>query len=286
MLWRMDLGFRGDVVDFYHKYRRGYPPAVIDALVDAFTLTSDDIVVDLGCGTGQLTLPLGQHVRAVIGIDPEPDMLARARSAASERRITNASWLLGADTDMAALGALLGGQSIGAVTIGQALHWMDPPSLFRTLRRLVRTAGGVAIVANGTPLWLQDNPWSHSLRAFLERWLNSKLTATCGTSKTDQRRYREQLTSAGFEVHQLSVDYTSELNLEQLVGGVYSALSLPQLPPPGERPGFAEQIGDALQPTERFIEHVQVQLLIGRRSASAAQPETQTRQRRDRARHV
>ena len=51
----VELGFSGEVADFYHKYRHGYPSAVIDALVDAFGLNDRDVVVDLGCGTGQLT---------------------------------------------------------------------------------------------------------------------------------------------------------------------------------------------------------------------------------------
>jgi hypothetical protein len=34
-----DLGFGGEVAGFYHKYRRGYPPAVIDTLTGAFRLT-------------------------------------------------------------------------------------------------------------------------------------------------------------------------------------------------------------------------------------------------------
>lgn len=43
-------------------------------------------------------------------------MLGRARLAAAEQGITNVAWLLGADTDMPALSALLGGQRAGAVT--------------------------------------------------------------------------------------------------------------------------------------------------------------------------
>jgi trans-aconitate methyltransferase len=148
----MDLGFRGEVADFYHQYRRGYPPAVIDRLADIFTLTSDDIVIDLGCGTGQLTLPIAARVRAVAGVDPEPDMLARARRAATEQHLTNVTWLLGADTDTPALAALLGRQRAGAVTIGQALHWMRYRELFPGLAPLLRPGGGVAVVTNGTPL--------------------------------------------------------------------------------------------------------------------------------------
>jgi ubiquinone/menaquinone biosynthesis C-methylase UbiE len=48
---------------------------VIDMLAETFGLNAQDMVVDIGCGTGQLTLPIAHRVRAVFGMDPEPDML-------------------------------------------------------------------------------------------------------------------------------------------------------------------------------------------------------------------
>ncbi len=59
----MDLGFRGEVADFYHRYRRGYPSAVVDALVRAFDLTAADVVIDLGCGTGHGSVPSSVSTR-------------------------------------------------------------------------------------------------------------------------------------------------------------------------------------------------------------------------------
>lgn len=160
----MDLGFRGEVVEFYHRFRRGYPAAVVDTVVESFDLTVDDALIDLGCGTGQLALPFAERVRAVVGVDPEPDMLQRARQAADEQGAVNVSWMLGQDSDMPAVGALLGAGSLGAVTIGQALHWMNYDILFPALAPLVRRGGGVAVVTNGTPLWLQDTKWSKGAR--------------------------------------------------------------------------------------------------------------------------
>jgi trans-aconitate methyltransferase len=249
----MDLGFRGEVADFYHRYRRGYPAAVIDSLVDAFGLTKDDIVVDLGCGTGQLARPIAERVRAVVGVDPEPDMLARARSVPS---VGNVSWMVGADTDIPALGALLG--PVGAVTIGQALHWMNHDELFRELARL---GWGVAVVTNGTPLWLQDTAWSQALRGCLEHWLGKTITATCGTDDVSQRRYSDSMAAAGFEVSATSVGYTDELELDQIIGGVYSALPVHELPE--QREFFAEQVRRALEPHAPFTEHIRVSMLIG-----------------------
>ncbi len=260
----MNLGFRGEVVDFYHQYRRGYPPQVISALTTRFELTANDIVVDLGCGTGQLAVPLARRVRAVVAVDPEPDMLARGRRAAAEQAIHNLSWMLGADTDIPALQALLGNQPVGAVTIGQALHWMNHHQLFQALVPLVRPGGGVTIVTNGAPLWLQDSGWSHALRDYLEHWLGAPLTRTCGADETTQQQYRDSMAAAGFQVHMESIDYTDTLDLPQIVGGIFSALHADQLPAPVDRPHFAEQVRRALEPHAPFTEHVHVPILTGR----------------------
>ncbi|HEX3789180.1 MAG TPA: class I SAM-dependent methyltransferase [Pseudonocardiaceae bacterium] len=260
----MDLGFRGEVVDFYHRYRRGYPPAVVDALVDRFALTTQDTVVDLGCGTGQLTLPLAARVRAAVGVDPEPDMLARARKAAGEADLANVSWLLGADTDVPALRALLGDRSVGVVTIGQALHWMNHEDLFRALAPLVRPGGGVAVLANGAPLWLLDSPWSTALRDVLEQWFGARPQRTCGTDELSRRRYADSLTVAGFDVVETELEHTGTLGLDQVIGGVYSALSVDQLPGPAQRPVFRQQVRRALEPHGPFVERVRVSVLTGR----------------------
>src|ERR1700757_4944418 len=118
----MKRDFGGEAAAYYHRYRHGYPGAVIDALSGAFKLTRPDVTVDLGCGTGQLTLPMARQVRAVIGMDAEPDMLEHARRAARDADVRNVTWMLGADTDVPALRNLLGDRSVGAVTIAQALH--------------------------------------------------------------------------------------------------------------------------------------------------------------------
>jgi hypothetical protein len=179
--------------------------------------------------------------------------------------VPNVSWVLGADTDLPALARLLGPSSVAAVTVGQALHWMRREDLLRDAAELVRPGGGVAVVTNGTPLWLQDTAWSRALREFLADWLGEPLTAACGTDQESQRRYATELDQAGFEVLTDAVDYTAELTLDDIVGGVYSALSEDQLPRPAERPGFAARVGRALGPQPTFTEHVHVAILAGRK---------------------
>jgi hypothetical protein len=51
--------------------------------------------------------------------------------------------------------------------------------------------------------------------------------------------------------------------MDQIVGGVYSALSVAQLPAPADRPQFAERVHSALAPHAPFTEHVHVAILTG-----------------------
>ncbi len=267
----MDLGFHGDVVEYYHRYRHGYPEAVISKLAGLFGLDDRDVVVDLGCGTGQLTLALAGRVRAVLGVDPEPDMLRRARQAASDAQAGNVSWMLGADNDLPVLRRLLGEESVAAVTIAQALHWMQAPELFRAAAPLIRPGGGVAVVTNGTPLWLQDTDWSRALRGFLTRWLGHEVSSPCGTDEQSQQRYRRELAAVGYDVAGEAVDYEADLDLDQIIGSVLSAIPASRLPPAAQRPEFARQLGQALggadrftEGADRFTEQVHVTILAGR----------------------
>lgn len=253
----MDLGFRGDVVEFYQRYRRGYPDAAVDAVVAEFGLGREDVVVDLGCGTGQLTVPFARRVRAAVGVDPEADMLVAARRAAD---VPNVSWVLGADTDVGALGLAVG--SVGAVTVGQALHWMDHERLFRVVRSLVRPGGGVAVFTNGTPLWLQDADWSRALHGFLENYLGTRLVLTCGADEHTQQRYADAL-GQHFTVRRHLVEYEDHLDVERIIGGALSAMPVDKLP--ADRPAFARALREVLEPHGPFVERVDVRILTGRR---------------------
>ncbi len=89
----------------------------------------------------------------------------------------------------------------------------------------------VAVVSNGTPLWLLDSDWSRSLRACLEHYFGTKLEASCGTGTPDRLRYAQALEDAGFEgVREVVIEYSDELSFDQLIGGVYSAIPADELP--------------------------------------------------------
>jgi ubiquinone/menaquinone biosynthesis C-methylase UbiE len=257
--------FQGDVATFYARHRRGYPAAFTSLLASALRLGADALVADVGCGTGQLTVPLAALARAVAGVDPEPDMLALAARAAAGQGVTNVTWVLGSDEALPALGALAG-QALDAVTVANAIHLMPERRLFAAAMAVLRPGGGIAVIANGTPLWQQPSDWSRALRQALEQWLGTRLESCCGTDPRSRQRYRDAMLVAGLtEIREESVDYTGHLDLDEVVGGVYSAMPARLLPPPAERPAFAAHLRRAVGPAARFTEQVRVAALLGYR---------------------
>src|SRR5260370_17027921 len=93
---------------------------------------------------------------------------------------------------------------------------------------------------------------------------DTEATNACGTDEASQRLYRDTLTAAGFDVTEASIDYADELHLEHLVGSLYSALLVQQLPPPDQRPAFPEQVRRAGAPHEPFTEPVPLPMLLHR----------------------
>lgn len=259
--------FDGDVATYYAAFRRGYPDALLDRIAAAARLDPGrDTVLDLGCGTGQLALPLARGARAVVGMDPEPDMLRLAAREGARRGLSNVTWVLGADRDVPALGALLGdgvSPPLAVTVIGAVLHWMRHDELFPVLRSLTRPGGAVAVLSAGAPLWLHDTDWSRALRAFLQDHFGRELRATCGTDAADLARYERSFHAAGFASVTLHEHpYGDSLTFDRLIGGLWSAFPPAELPAPADRPAFAARLRAALPGGDTYREPVHATALV------------------------
>ena len=250
------MEFSGAVATAYAQHRRGYPPPVVDLLVDVLDLPRDASILDLGCGTGQLTVPLADRYERVIGADPSPDMLALARGRSGRAPV---AWLLADDRDLARLPLLAG---LDAVTIAQAIHLLDRLPLFEALAVRMSRRARIAIVANGSPLWLRDLPWSQALNAYLGTWFGAAPRSACGTDAESRHRYRSELAAAGFRtMTEVALDYQETHTFAGIVGNVRSALSPGSLP---TDPAFETGLRDALGPGP-FEEDVRVSILVAAR---------------------
>jgi 2-polyprenyl-3-methyl-5-hydroxy-6-metoxy-1,4-benzoquinol methylase len=104
-------------------------------------IAPDARVLDLGCGTGQMTLFLASDERLVVGADLARAALATAAAAARRFGIKGASFV---ETDLRR--PALRPESFDVVlSLGVLHHTPDPPAAFAAAARLVRP-GGIVVV--------------------------------------------------------------------------------------------------------------------------------------------
>jgi len=226
-------------------YRRDVPAILLDAVVDAAGITSADWVLDLGCGTGQVAAVLSPRVGGVLAVDPEPDMLGGLRGRLAAEGAENVLPVLASDASLPAIARLVGAM-FSAVTVANALHWMDSGRVFGHARRLLRPGGALAIVSQGPPMWLADTNWARDLRSFLAQWAGGPLTGTCGTDRETAEERRERMRDHGFtSVELVEHTYENDIDLTYIEGHLYSAM--PQtMVPTGRRPEFQSGLQRAL----------------------------------------
>ena len=99
-------------------------------------------LIDVGCGPGILAVQLAPLFDTVIGIDPEPEMLAQARRHAADHDVT-ATWIEARAEDLATLDL----PAARLVTFGQSIHWTDRQPVLAMVHELLEVGGAVALIA-------------------------------------------------------------------------------------------------------------------------------------------
>ena len=113
-------------------------------LVDALGLQPDDIVADVGAGTGYYTFRLAGRVPRgkVLAVDVEPGLLAELRAAAARRGVDNVEPVLGAVDD-----PRLPAGAVDLVLIVDAYHeFSHPREMMAAIVRALAPGGRVALV--------------------------------------------------------------------------------------------------------------------------------------------
>jgi ubiquinone/menaquinone biosynthesis C-methylase UbiE len=128
-----------EVAAEYDRARPTYPDELIDRACDLAGVRSGDPVLEIGCGSGQLTRSLlarGLHVTA---LEPGARLLSLARqNVANEAAVE----FVGARFEDAQLSR----QSFGAVFSASAFHWIDPAVSWEKAARLLVPGGSLALI--------------------------------------------------------------------------------------------------------------------------------------------
>src|SRR5215468_7376596 len=81
------MGRFASTVPLYEELRPPYPPEFFRSVAQRLKLSKQQALIDLGTGPGLLALGFAPYVGRVVGVDPEPAMIAAAREAASREGV-------------------------------------------------------------------------------------------------------------------------------------------------------------------------------------------------------
>lgn len=129
-----------DVAELYEATRPGYPRELVEFVAETAGLAAGASVLEVGCGTGQLTEHLAALGFRVTAIDLGPSMIEAARRKVNGGAV---SFCIGAFEDLD-----LADDSFDLVISGAAFHWIDPEVRFRKSARILRPGGWLAVVGN------------------------------------------------------------------------------------------------------------------------------------------
>lgn len=124
----------GEEAAAYERGRPSYPPEAIDWLLPR----GAHDVLDLGAGTGKLTVRLVERGLDVVAVDPLPEMLE-----VLSRSLPDTPALLGSAEEIP-----LPDDSVDSVLVAQAWHWFDPERAIKEVARVLRPGGRLGLVWN------------------------------------------------------------------------------------------------------------------------------------------
>jgi SAM-dependent methyltransferase len=202
----------------YDRFRPRTPQVLVEVLCRYARVERPALVVDLGCGTGLSTRIWSDLAEHVVGIEPNPAMLAAAeRAPGVEYREAFAH-----DTGLA-------GGVADIVTCSQSLHWMEPESTFAEVERILRPGGVFAAYDYDWPP-IVDPELDEAFKAYQGRRQQARQARGIerGADRWEKGKHLERMRASGrFRFCRELLLHSIEEGNAQRVGGFARSLGLP-----------------------------------------------------------
>jgi len=248
--------------ELYDHARPGYPRELFDDLEDLGGVRSGSRVLEIGCGTGQATVPLAERGCRIVAVELGPGMAAVARRNLA--RFPEAEVAVAAFEDWP-----LPAEPFDAVVAATAWHWIDPATRVAKAAQALRPGGMLATifsqhVAGGTEAFFVD------VQDCYERWdpdTPPGLRLPPAADLPDDAQELEgsdQFGPALFRRYEWDVTYSTEAYLD-----VLRTYSGHRAMAPAARDGLLACIGDLIETgyggrvTKRYLTSLRIAHRLG-----------------------
>jgi len=204
----------------YDRARPGHPAALVASLAGLAGIGAGRRVLEIGPGTGQLTVPLARLGGRITAVELGPNLAAVTRRKLA--RFPDARVVVTAFEDWP-----LPAEPFDAVVSATAFHWIDPEIRFAKAAAALRPGGVLAIVgtehvAGGTPGFFEE------AQACYKRWDPGtppdgvQLLAAANVMARERRQADADLAAtglfapAGFGGYEAEVSYSTASYLDTL----------------------------------------------------------------------
>jgi SAM-dependent methyltransferase len=190
---RNPLAFN-EVPALYDRFRPGYPIGAIDALLELASVPDRGRVLEIGPGTGQLTMPLAVRGYAITALEPGPRLAAfLARKA---RALPNVEVVQARMED-----AALEPASWDLVVSATAFHWVDPEARWAIAANALRPNGALGLLRTDHAMGAQSRAYYEGAAPIYRRLTPDGDEPYQPPPETEIGGFRDEMAASGwFEV--------------------------------------------------------------------------------------
>ena len=204
------IGYFSDRAQDYARWRPGYPAAAVEAALRG--LPRPVRAVDVASGTGIATRAFAAAGCEVVGVEPDPRMLALARAEGGPRCVQGRAEALP-----------LADASQDLVLAAQAFHWFERDAALREFHRVLRPGGRLALLWN---LRARDTDFMAVYAAVVEK---AQLYTEASGKRVSRQRCASPAESPWFvDAESSSVPNPEPLTWDGVVGRISSASYFPR----------------------------------------------------------
>ena len=149
--------------DVYARSRPAYPSELVDDLLRLTGVGSNSRVLEIGPGTGQLSVALAPHIASLLAVELGANLAGVARRKLAPFRNSEVV-IANFDTWMGTSG------NFDAVVAATSFHWLDPSSRVGKCASLLRPGGSLAVVDTRWGVAVGEDPFFAASQTCYARW--------------------------------------------------------------------------------------------------------------------